>query len=403
MKSMRVPLLNEISISAGERWIYSAGFNVDSAGANLTRVEEEMSDLKRLVLQGARIAVLAHQGSFRDGSARPLDFIAPVLSEKMGLNVTYVADCIGGDAEDQSASMACGQIKVFGNTRLHAGEENNDPEFARRLARLGDFTAVGGFSKAHRVHASNQGILRYLPGWMTSGIAREMDRLRRWAGRDSARFSVAIIGGYKSEKIEFGLTAFAKNYDVVIPVGTVLNLILQARGKDVGCSNLGQDSFRLLPLLEATLEHYGRKIRLPKRVIVAAKHDGKYGEPRQISIGDYVRPNEAIVDVVFDDELKRFLELRLSDRARLLVAGTPSLVSEGFTEAASVIENLLAIAPDNSILLGGDSIADLDHLGPISSGGGSALVFLGMGEFALESALIKSQFRGAVHNATVTA
>ena len=43
------------------------------------------------------------------------------------------------------------------NLRFHAGEEENDPEFSRRLAALADIYVDDAFATAHRAHASTEG------------------------------------------------------------------------------------------------------------------------------------------------------------------------------------------------------------------------------------------------------
>src|SRR5205823_14009605 len=149
-------------IAAGERWIYVAGCNttVDAPGS---RVDAEVADMARIADNGGRVAILSHQGSWRDGSAAPLDWLARCLQARLGRTVRYVLECASSSAVDQAAALGDGEVAVFGNTRMAPGEERNDPELADWFARLGDVVAIGGFSKAHRAHASNVGVLAVRP------------------------------------------------------------------------------------------------------------------------------------------------------------------------------------------------------------------------------------------------
>jgi len=108
-------------------------------------------------------------------------------------------------------------VVVFGNTRDHAGEEANDPELAARFALLGDQVAIGGFSKAHRSHASNVGILKHLPGCAAQSLTREITRLAPWAGTHHDTPSVAVLGGTKPEKTLLGLGCLSRTYTLVVP------------------------------------------------------------------------------------------------------------------------------------------------------------------------------------------
>src|SRR5258708_16294536 len=55
------------------------------------------------------------------------------------------------------------KIIIFENLRFYAGEEENDTEFVRKLALLGDVYINEAFAMVHRAHASIVGIPRLLP------------------------------------------------------------------------------------------------------------------------------------------------------------------------------------------------------------------------------------------------
>ena len=87
------------------------------------------------------------------------------------------------------------------NLRFHKGEEKNDPEFAKELARLGDLFVDDAFSSAHRAHASTDAITRLLPSYAGPLLMEEIDALVRVLDRPQ-RPTAAVIGGAKvSSKI----------------------------------------------------------------------------------------------------------------------------------------------------------------------------------------------------------
>ncbi|HVW48295.1 MAG TPA: phosphoglycerate kinase [Solirubrobacterales bacterium] len=380
------PLLRDAPLAAGERWIYSAGFNVDPGLAATARVDCELADLLRLLGAGARVAVLAHQGSHRAGTARPLGFLVPYLEERLGVPVPYLADPLAAETARRVAELGPGEPALVGNTRLLAGEEECDPRLVERLAGLGERVALGGFSKAHRAHASNVGLVRRLPGWVADSVARELDALAPWAGAEPGGLSVAVLGGTKREKIDPGLVGLARAYDLVVPAGAVLNALLAARGQEVGESALGECA----PAARATLDALGRGPRAavawPARLIVAPPGAGP-AAARSIPADAPVPAGRAIVD--FEPDPATIA--RVGRATRFLLAGPPSLARAGFRRAPEALLGARAGAGSTSLLLGGDTAAELPWAGPTSSGGGAALVYLTTGRCAAVEALAKAR------------
>ena len=88
------------------------------------------------------------------------------------------------------------------NTRFHKGEEDNDPEFAAKLAKVGDFYVNDAFSAAHRAHASTEGLAHLLPAFAGRAMQQELEALEKALG-NPARPVLAIVGGAKiSTKID---------------------------------------------------------------------------------------------------------------------------------------------------------------------------------------------------------
>ena len=378
---MRV--LRDRSIVPGERWIFSAGFNVDASMRHTGRIDVELDDLRFLRDAGARVAVISHQGSWADGTAAPLDYVAAYLGERLGAPVAYRAWASGPDAERAAAALAPGEVALFGNTRLQDGEERNDPAFAAALARLGDRVAVGGFAKAHRVHASNVGILGHRPGYAAASLLSQAAALAAWAGPGTGD-SVAVLGGVKPEKTCIGFTALHERYDLIIPGGSLLNTILAIQGYRVGASRVGDDACH--QVVEATLRTSARAgIALPSRVVVASPT----GATAVVEVADGVPDGCAIVDFLIEPPVLN----RLRTAARVLVAGTPGDARFGNRHAAAAVVTARAGDRD-TLLLGGDTVIDLPWNGPYSTGGGAALAYLATGTCAVLDALARNAAEG---------
>lgn len=387
-----VPRLRERQITPGERWVYSAGFNVSEPIRDTLRIDCELADLEYLARAGARVAILSHQGSQSAGTAQPLGFAAEYLQRRLGRRVSYVDDPLCAAAYDQVCQLSDGELALVGNTRMLAGEETGDAELARALARFGDNVAVGGFSKAHRAHASNVVILDYLPGFAADSLFNELNVLAPWAEQDDACYSVAVLGGLKREKIDLGFLNFARRYDFVLPGGAVLNALLAACGYDVGDSALGECAASARAAAALLHGDARAEIHVPREVVIAPRSAPAVSHARRVAIEDGVPRGYAIVDFVIErwavDRLKR-----LRDGGRAVLAGPPALYSAGFREATDVVLSALAADHVRALLLGGDSAAELPWSDHVSSGGGSALLFLATGSCPVLSALTRREQR----------
>lgn len=389
MNSSGVPFLRDRRILPGERWIFSAGFNVKPNLRETDRICCELADLSRLAQAGARVAVLSHQGEYRDGSALALDFVADYLSNHLGRPVRYHPTCAGAGAEQAARSLKPGEVALFGNTRHHAGEQSNDPVLAKAFAALGDVVAVGGFSKAHRSHASNVGLLAWLPGYLADSVREELERLAPWAGETPNRFSVAALGGTKREKTEIALEGLSRTYDAILPGGAVLNHLLQARGYRVGASELGDRPDATSEVAAAVLRSPAQeRILWPRQLVVATKlSDRSFVRPRRIAIGDHIADDEAIVDCVPGPQAQAALARVVSESGRLLVAGPPSAGLHGFEDASGPLLAAARAMSQGAIFLGGDTACELGAAGNRSPGGGSALHYLVHGTLPIQDAL----------------
>ena len=82
--------------------------------------------------------------------------------EYLDLSVIKAPDCIGKEVEDWVNQMQKGEVLLLENLRFHKEEKENNENFAKSLAKLGDIYINDAFATAHRGHASNEAITRYV-------------------------------------------------------------------------------------------------------------------------------------------------------------------------------------------------------------------------------------------------
>ncbi|WP_158713245.1 MULTISPECIES: phosphoglycerate kinase [unclassified Streptomyces] len=383
-----VPLLRGRSVAAGQRWVYSAGFNVGPALTDTSRIDSELDDLRRLSDAGARVAVLSHQGRWDDGSARHLDYVARYLQDRLRRPVRYFPENDSAAAQRTALAMRPGEVTLFGNTRFHAGEAADDSALAQRFAALGEVVALAGFSKAHRRHASNVGLTRHLPACVAGSLETEVRRLSSWAARPPAGPSLAVLGGRKPEKTLIGLPGFCRMYDVVVPGGVVLNTVLKVLGYDVGGSDLGSDPRRCAQVTEQVLALPARAVvHVPHTVMIApvAPRDGR--RARRIGVAQGVPDDHMIVDFVPRPWLRSRLRALGARGGRAVLAGTPGCYPQGHRFACRTLLAHLSRPSVDALLVGGDTVAELPWGGASSTGGGSALQILAHGTCTVLDAL----------------
>ncbi len=333
--------------------------------------------------KGGKVILLSHFG--RPKGRDPKQSLRPVaaaVAEVIGRPVAFAEDCIGEQAKAAIAKLGPGDVLLLENTRFHAGEEKNDPAFARELAALGDIYVNDGFSVAHRAHASTEGIAHELPAYAGRSMQAELDALGK-ALEAPQRPVAAIVGGAKvSTKLELLGNLIAK-VDVLIIGGGMANTFLAALGRDVGKSLAERDLAGTARDILAKAEAQGCEIVLPVDAVVAQKFEAN--APSRVVAVDSVGSDDMILDIG-----PRSVEHVVSAlaRVRTLVWNGPFGAFElepfdtGTVEVAEAAAELTAAGKLVTVAGGGDTVAALNAAGVtgrftyVSTAGGAFLEWL---------------------------
>src|SRR5512133_3753784 len=147
----------------GKRVLVRVDFNVPIADGSVTddtRIRAALPTIRYLIDHGARVVLMSHLGR-PTGEPDPQFSLKPVrraLQRMIGRNVAFSPEIVGPEAEEAVSRMIDGEILMLENVRFDPGEKANDPEFARKLASLGDIYVNDAFGAAHRAHASTAGV-----------------------------------------------------------------------------------------------------------------------------------------------------------------------------------------------------------------------------------------------------
>jgi phosphoglycerate kinase len=350
----------------GKRVLVRVDLNVPMQDGNVsdsTRIEEIAPTITELADKGGKVILLSHLG--RPKGPDPKDSLRPVAAEVARIvnrPVAFAEDCVGPKAEAAIAAMNDGDILCLENTRFHPEEENNDQEFARRLAALGDIFVDEAFSVAHRRHAANTSIVTAsnLIAYPGRAMQAELDALKK-AFETPQHPVAAIVGGAKiSTKLDLLGQLLAKVETLIIG-GGMANTFLAAQGKSVGKSLCENDLIPAARDVLAKAKSLRREIVLPVDVVVAQKLTA-YAPSRVVSVDEV-----GATDMIFD------IGPRTVAHVISALAGAKTLVwngpfgafeyppfDNGTIEVAEAVAELTTAGRLVSFAGGGDTVAALN-------------------------------------------
>ena len=376
----------------GKRVLVRVDFNVpqDDKG-NITddrRIEAALPTIKYLLDQGAKVILVSHLG--RPKGVTPefkMDPVAKRLQELLGKPVKKLDDCVGDDVKSAVMDMQPGDVILLENVRFYPEEEENDPEFAKKLASLAEVYVNDAFGTAHRAHASTEGVAHDLPAVAGFLMQKELDYLGKALESPEKPF-VAILGGVKvSDKIKVIDNLLSKVNTLIIG-GAMTYTFFKAKGYDVGNSMVDQEGLAFAKEAFEKAAKKGVNLMLPVD-IVAVKLAPEVKIPKELpeQLDIVTVPSDRIPDGyrgldIGPESVKEFA--RVINDAKTVVWNGPMGVFERKEFAAGTlgVAEALAHSKATSIVGGGDSAAALEKLGyadkitHVSTGGGASLEFL---------------------------
>ncbi|KZL13785.1 phosphoglycerate kinase [Pseudovibrio sp. Ad37] len=269
---MSFKTLSDAELS-GKRVLVRVDLNVpmkDGIVTDATRIERVLPTIREISEAGGKVILLAHFGRPKGQVVAEMS-LAPVagpVADLLGKPVAFATDCTGDVAKAAVDAMADGDVLLLENTRFYAGEEKNDPEFAKALAANGDLYVNDAFSAAHRAHGSTEGIAKLLPAFAGRTMQAELEALGS-ALSTPERPVLAVVGGAKvSSKIDL-LENLVSKVDILVIGGGMANTFLAAKGVNVGKSLCEHDLADTAIRIMAAAEKANCEIVLPTDAVVA--------------------------------------------------------------------------------------------------------------------------------------
>jgi phosphoglycerate kinase len=368
----------------GKRALVRVDFNVPLAEGEVsddTRMRAALPTLELLLSQGARVILLSHLGrpKAKPEAKYSLAPVGRTLQDLMPRHRVLVVGHTIGEAAERATRDASHDVVLLENTRFLPGEEANDEQLSRALAKLGDVYVNDAFGSAHRAHASTEGVAHLLkPAVAGLLMEKELEYLGAALSNPRRPF-VAVLGGAKiSGKIDV-IQSLLPKVDQMIIGGAMACTFFKAMGLETGRSLVEPDR---VDMAREILSSSGKKLVLPDDATVAPAMD-RTSDAHDVS-RDGIPADEAMFDVG-PRSARTFGEIVA--KAKTVVWNGPMGVFESppFDAGTRAVAQAMARATTagaTTVVGGGDSAAAVAQLGleekmsHVSTGGGASLEFL---------------------------
>ncbi|MEA3232976.1 MAG: phosphoglycerate kinase, partial [Thermodesulfobacteriota bacterium] len=380
--------VKDIELS-GRRVFVRVDFNVpldqsgDKSGqiTDDARIRRSLPTLEYALANNAKLLIASHLGRPK-GKVVPAFSLAPAakrLGDLIGKKIILADDCIGSETERIVSSMTPGDVVMLENLRFHAGEQQNDDEFARGLASLCDVYVNDAFAVSHRANASVVAITHHVSDCVAGFLLqKELDFFDQ-AMTHPERPLAAVIGGAKVSSKLAALENMIRRVDMIMIGGAMANTFLKGSGIEMGQSRVEPELFDTAANVMKIATEKGIRFLLPVDVVAAPALDAD--APIQVVPVNKMPKDQMALDIG-PATIARYTEA-LSD-AKTVVWNGPMGAFEikSFAKGTEALIHCIADSDALTIVGGGDTGVAVhnsgraDDVSYISTGGGAFLTLL---------------------------
>lgn len=374
-------LLNDRKGVHGQHVLVRCDFNVPlEAGRILddSRIRAALPTIRKLLDAQARVILASHLGRPKGKPDETLSLspIAKRLSQLIGHNIRFSKSVVGSEATLLCKGLADGELLLLENLRFHPGEEENDANFSKDLAKLADIFVNDAFGCAHRTHASTVGVAPYFDRRAAGDLLqKELEQLETI--KFPRRPLLCLLGGAKvSDKLPI-LKSLAPHADVLAIGGAMAYTFMAAKGQKVGQSLIEKNQFDVAKEILQAAHDAETKFLLPTDHMIAAS----ISPVTKTEIVTDIPQSGIAVDI--GPKTSASYALEASHAATIFWNGPMGIFEVPmFSTGTRELANAVALSSGQSIVGGGDSLAAVNAIGVgpeishLSTGGGASLEYI---------------------------
>ena len=376
--------LNDFNFS-NKKALIRVDFNVplddDFKVTDATRIVSAKPTIIKVLEDGGSCILMSHLGRPKGVEEKySLKHIVNKIEDILGVEVKFVENCVGPNAEETAANLEPGEILLLENLRFHKEETEGDKDFAQQLSRLGDIYVNDAFGTAHRAHASTTIIAQFFPDHKCFGnlLAQEIESINK-VMETGEKPVLAVLGGAKvSSKITI-IENILDKVDHLIIGGGMTYTFVKAQGGSVGDSICEDDKMELA--LEILKQAKGKNVQIHLPVDVIAADDFSNDADTKIVDVDVIPNGWQGLDC--GPKTKALFHDVVMQCKTILWNGPLGVFEmENFAGGTIALGDSIAEATKNgafSLVGGGDSVAAVKQFGfenkvsYVSTGGGAML------------------------------
>lgn len=360
---------------------FNVPLNENFEVTDTTRIVSAKPTIIKILEDGGSCILMSHLGrpkGFQDEFS--LKHIASKVEDILGVDVKFVADCIGADVEAAAANLQPGQILLLENLRYYKEETAGDKNFAEKLSKLGDIYVNDAFGTAHRAHASTTIVAQFFEDKKCFGslLAQEIESIKK-VMETGEKPILAVLGGAKvSSKITIIENILDKVDHLIIGGGMTFTFI-KAQGGQIGDSICEDDKMDLALNILAQAKAKNVQIHLPVDVIAA----NAFSNDADTQVVDVTAIPDGWQGLDAGPKSKENFHNVVMQSKTILWNGPLGVFEmESFANGTIELGNSIAEATKNgafSLVGGGDSVAAVkqfdfqDKVSYVSTGGGAML------------------------------
>ncbi|WP_185864244.1 phosphoglycerate kinase [Blattabacterium cuenoti] len=353
-----------------------------------TRIQYSIPTIKKIISDQGKVILITHFGRPKGKNLKSLslNFLVHILSKKLKTHIKFHDNCIGDETEKKVNELKKGEILLLENLRFYKEEEEENEQFAKKLAKLGEFYVNDAFSVSHRSHTSISLLPKLFNNNKCIGMLMEKEILflnKFLSGKGKKPITVLLGGAkiYSKIKVIENMINFS---DYLIIGGGISYPFIKIKGGKVGNSIIKDDQTIDHRLIHSILSKDNRNIiHFPNDVIIA---DSFNNSANTKICNIYSIPDKWIGLDIGPNSIKHFCHI--IKKSKTILWNGPMGVFEfkkfstGTKSIAKAIAKSTTENESFSLVGGGDSIAALKTEGYdkkisyLSTGGGAMLEYL---------------------------